>query len=257
MIISANLIIISFILLTCLMAISVLLLHKIRRIHLAMFSLQADAAATHKETESLFAQVQALFALEKKLVLSEALPPMRGWAGSPDFLLAVSEAVTERKPQCVMECSSGVSTIVVARSLQMNGYGHVFSLEHDPVYAEKTRKLIERYGLSGWATVIDAPLCMNSEGALWYAEKAIPSSLSEIELLVVDGPPENISTLARFPALPTLIHRLANNYVVMLDDADRPSELEMVRKWMQMFPELKRKYENLEKGLVIISNNNF
>lgn len=105
MAINANLIIISFILLTCLMAISVLCLHKIRRIHLAIFSLQADAVATRKETESLFSEVQALFALEKKLALTQALPPVRGWAGSPDFLLAVSAKVTELKSRCVLECS--------------------------------------------------------------------------------------------------------------------------------------------------------
>lgn len=52
--------------------------------------------------------------------------------------------------------------------------------------------------------------------------------------MVVDGPPESSSTLARFPALPRLIQRLAKNYIGMLDDADRPSELEIVSRWMKL-----------------------
>lgn len=145
-------------LLLALLALVALVLHKTRRVHLATYALLEDVAHTRRESAALFGQIQALLALERKLGLSEALPPMRGWAGSPDFLLVVANQVLTRKPQTVMECSSGVSTLVVARCLQMNGNGHVYSLEHDSDYAGKTRKLLDQYGLTDWATVLDAPL---------------------------------------------------------------------------------------------------
>jgi predicted O-methyltransferase YrrM len=227
-------------------------LHKIRKVHLAIYILLNDAAVTRRETESLFAQIQALLALERKLGLIEALPPMRGWAGSPDFLLIVADEILARKPQTVMECSSGVSTLVVARCLQMNGAGHVYSLEHNPDYAGKTRKLLDKYDLVEWATVLDAPLQTKHTGAPWYDEEVIPKDLAPIEILIVDGPPSQTAPLARFPALPRLLPRMAKDAIVIVDDADREDEQEIVKRWKQLFPELRQTGVNCEKGCVLI-----
>lgn len=227
-------------------------LNKIRKIHLATFQLLNDAANTRKETESLFAQLQSLLALERKLGLEHALPPMRGWAGSPDFLLAVADEVTNSKPRTVVECSSGVSTLVTARCLQMNGIGHVYSLEHEPAYAQKTRDLLSRYGLSDWATVLDAPLQTRNTETPWYAEESIPADLPPIDLLIVDGPPTSVARLARYPAIPRLMPRMAKKAVVMADDADREDEREMVAQWRKTYPQLKETYLPCEKGLAVL-----
>lgn len=239
-------------LLVVLLGINFLCLHKVRKIHLATYGVREDAVAMRRETEALFSQVQALLALERKLDLPEALPPMRGWAGSPDFLMAVAEQVIECRPKCIMECSSGVSTLVVARCLQMNGVGHVYSLEHDREFADKTRVLLKRYGLSNWATVIDAPLKVGTVGTPWYDEDAIPNDLPPIEMLIVDGPPAVTAPLARFPALPALMPRLSENHIVILDDADRKDEVEMVNKWTNLFPKLQKRHIPCEKGLVFL-----
>jgi hypothetical protein len=135
----------------------------------------------------------------------------------------------------------------------LNGGGHVYSLEHDPVYAEKTRLLLGRYGLSDWATVLDAPLQKGSDGALWYAEEVIREDIPPVELLVVDGPPASTASLARFPALPRLISRMSENYLVMLDDADRDEEVETIRRWMDLFPALRKEDLYCEKGAVLLS----
>lgn len=227
-----------------------LILHKVRRIHLATFRLSDESQQTHREVSSLFSQLQSLLALERKLALPQALPAMRGWAGSPDFLLQVAEEVTGRQPGVVMECSSGVSTLVIARALQQVGRGHVYSLEHDAHYGQRTRSLLEQYGLSEWATVLDAPLETVEASGPWYSEAAIPADLHGIDLLVVDGPPAAVATLARYPALPRLFSRLASGFRVMLDDADRPDEIEMVRRWKQEWPDLTVEHLAAEKGLV-------
>lgn len=103
-------------------------LYKIRKIHLISYQLINNTNFTRREAETLFSQIQALLALERKLDMHDALPPMRGWAGSPDFLLKTTEETLRRKPQTVMEFSSGVSTVVLARCLQLNGTGHVYGL---------------------------------------------------------------------------------------------------------------------------------
>ena len=229
-----------------------LALYKVRKIHLATYVLKKDAAAARRESEALFDQIQALLALERKLGLAEALPPMRGWAGSPDFLLAITDEILARRPDCVMECSSGVSTIVVARCLQMNGAGHAYCLEHGPEYAAKTRALLKRYGLGDWATVLDAPLQNGDSETPWYAEEAIPGNIPPIDMLIIDGPPGGTAPFARFPALPRLMPRMADHHIVILDDADREDEVKIIRRWMALYPQLKKQRRKSEKGLVFL-----
>lgn len=237
-----------------LLMVSLLSFLKIRKVHLAMFSLQAETKIIHKESIALFPQIQALFSLEKKMMLSQGLPPMRGWAGSPDFLLAVADNVTEFQPECVMECSSGVSTVVLARALQLNGStGHVYSLEHDPLYANKTREMLSKYQLNEFATVIDAPLKNNKNGLYWYDISAIPSCIPPVELLIVDGPPANSGNSPRFPAFVCLREYFADHFSIIVDDADRDDEIEMVKKWLEIDPGIKRVYHNFEKGMVVLS----
>lgn len=244
------------IMLTATNAMVALLLHKTRKIHLATYNLVADAARARRETEALFSQIQALLALERKLSLPEALPPLRGWAGSPDFLLRIADEIRERKPKVVMECSSGVSTLVVARCLQINGEGHVFSLEHDTAYAGRTRKLLDKYGLAEWATVLDAPLATTHTETPWYREESIPQNLEPIDMLIVDGPPAAVAPLARFPALPRLYCRMAKTALIVMDDADRDDETEIVKRWLQMFPVLRYTDGHCEKGCALLEHNN-
>jgi predicted O-methyltransferase YrrM len=231
----------------------VLALHKLRKIHLASYELLAEARATREETMSLFAQLQAADSLNRLLQLNSPLPTMRGWAGSPDFLLHVVQTVRGRKPAAVMECSSGVSTLVVARSLQQNGSGHVWSLEHDPVYAAKTRVLLAQHGLSDWATVLEAPLQGHTDGSRWYGDAVIPADLPPIDLLLVDGPPQSSAPMARAPAFGRLRGRLAPGAQIFVDDASRPDETAMVQAWQTQEPLLTVEQWTAEKGLAVVT----
>ena len=233
-------------------ALSLLTLYKTRKIHIGIYSLLANVAATRKEAEALFGQFQALLALDRKLSLPQGLPPMRGWAGSPDFLLVVANEMLRRQPFCVLECSSGVSSIVIARCLQINGKGHVYSLEHDVSYAETTRKLLADQGLEAWATVLDAPLETSSTATPWYADSAIPADLDPIEFLIVDGPPRATAPLARHPALPRLLKRMAPNAIVIMDDANREDEKTIITRWKSDYPIVSEQRPACEKGCSIL-----
>lgn len=234
------------------LALNLVTLHKTRKTHVVNYSLLANVAAIRKETEALFGQFQALLALERKLSLPQELPPMRGWAGSPDFLLVVANEILRRRPGCVLECSSGVSSIVIARCLQINGKGHVYSLEHDLSYAEKTRKLLADQGLGEWATVLHAPLETRHTDTPWYAEDVIPPDLEPIDLLIVDGPPQKTAPLARHPVLPRMLNRMAPNAIVIMDDANREDETEVVRRWKLDYPIESEQRPACEKGCSIL-----
>lgn len=144
---------------------------------------------------------------------------------------------------------------VAARCCQLTASGHVYSLEHDPKFAQETRARLEEAGLEPWATVIDAPLEtveLSNEEFPWYSLDSLPDL--EIDLLVVDGPPGSLRPLARYPAGPKLLPRLASGALVLIDDAGRPDETEMVRRWIVDFPGLQRESVGAEKGLVALSN---
>lgn len=207
--------------------------HKVRRVHQATFRIEALAERAAREAEATYGQIQSYLALERVLNLPHPLPPLRGWAGSPDFLLLLVRTALKDKPAVVIECSSGASTVVLARAMQMNGGGHVYSLEHDASFANKTRDLLDRQGLSAWAQVIDAPLIpwQQFDGRSWYSLDGLAALDGAADMLVIDGPPAAIGPCARHPAVPALLSRLKSGARVFLDDADRDEEREAVRRW--------------------------
>jgi predicted O-methyltransferase YrrM len=232
-------------------------LYKVRNMHRMLFRLSRQVSEVlPRQLDEQFRQLEALANLRAEIEPVGILPPTRGWAASPDFLVVVASAAREHRPQCVVECSSGVSTIVLARCMQKNGSGHVYSLEHDPIYAVRTRDHLVRLGLAEWATVIDAPLeeqVIDQGVHRWYAKDKLPGHLT-IDMLIIDGPPADTQSLARYPAGPVLFPRLSENGRVYLDDADRQDEREIVARWLARFAMLQHANIPTEKGCVMLWN---
>jgi predicted O-methyltransferase YrrM len=220
--------VINFLLLLAIAAGVFVCYHKIKRVHLKAFE---DAQRSGERLDNVYTQIETLMALYHDLKPAVGLPSTRGWAGSPDFLRHVARAAATHKPASIVECSSGTSTVVLARTAQLNGVGHVYSLEHEPLYAQKTRDELARQGLTAFATVLDAPLREHKLGGTthrWYDTSGLPAS---IDLLVIDGPPKDTQVQARYPAVPVLLSKLSPQARVMLDDADRPDERAAVARW--------------------------
>ena len=132
-------------------------LHKVRRVHIMSFGIRNEIERIDASGQ-MFWQLQALDGLYRDLKFASSLPLTRGWAASPDFLSVLARHAMDRRPEVVVECGSGVSTVVLARCMQLNGRGRVIALDHDSVFAEETRRNLARHGLSEWAEIIDAPL---------------------------------------------------------------------------------------------------
>ena len=67
---------------------------------------------------------------------------------------------------------------------------------------------------------------------LWYQPGALPDA---IDLLIIDGPPWTIHPLTRGSA-ESLFARIASGGAVMLDDAARPGERLVARRWRKAWP---------------------
>ena len=236
-----------------------LLLHKSIRIHKKLFGIQEDIAGLkglvrsdrlEQELSNVYAQLQAYLDLERLISPAAPLPRLRGWAASPDFLLVLSQHVLGRRPDVILECSSGASTVVLARCCQILGSGHVFSLEHAAEFAEKTRATLAAHGLTEWATVVDAPLrpAPEVDNRVWYSLENLPAQARECHMLVIDGPPAGSAEIARYPALRMLADRLSPGCEIFLDDYGRDDERQIVQRWLAETPGLKALPIETEKG---------
>lgn len=136
----------------------------------------------------------------------------------------------------IVELGSGISTIVLARLAAQRGV-ELTALEHDPHWAAYVRAQLERERLEGVARVVEAPLaeCATGlDGAPWYEQDALAElPAAGIDLLLVDGPPGYGQGMARsrYPALPLLAGRLAAGALVVLDDAVREGERQILARW--------------------------
>lgn len=181
------------------------------------------------------------------------LPPADAHTAGPDFLIRLADQVLASKPDLVVECGSGTTTCVVARCLQINGKGKLYSLEDYASYAQATRNFLESRGLSPRAQIIDAPLRTHNIDEVeheWYELSDLPTG--DIDVLIVDGPSFVEGSLARYPVAPLLFDRLAADAVVFIDDADRSSEQEVLRRFEAEFPNLRHQRVSTQRGCVTL-----
>jgi len=204
--------------------------------------------------DNLYLQLEALLSVTSILPLRYPLPPMRGWAISPDFGVLLVSWILKTRPRLVLELGSGVSTLLIAYCLQKIGHGRVVSLDHDEKYCAQSRCNIKDHGLDGFSEILYAPLRkiqLNEERWDWYDTTGINND-RKIDLLVIDGPPGQIQDISRYPALPLLHTRFSDGMVVLLDDAARPDEKIIVERWCREFPGLTHEFIPAEKGAAVL-----
>jgi methyltransferase family protein len=148
----------------------------------------------------------------------------------PAGLVAVCNDVVHGARTRVVECGSGVSTVVLARLLRERGTGGIVALEDDAHWAAVVRDQLRREALEGVARVVNAPLQGDPP---WYTPAALAELPAEVDLLVVDGPPARACDhgTIRAPALGWFAPRLIDGATVVLDDIARPGERDVVAGW--------------------------
>lgn len=163
------------------------------------------------------------------------LPTMRGFAAAGDLMLTYVGEILRRRPRLVVECGSGVSTLVAAYALELvGGDGRVVALEDGPEWVDRTRGFVADHGLEHRAEVRHAPITdvdVNGEIRPWYSTDAV-KDLDGIDLLFVDGPVGGLAPMSRYPAVPLLRPQLRPGAVIILDDVGRPDEDRAAHRWV-------------------------
>lgn len=160
---------------------------------------------------------------------------------------AMSFAINEllvNKRRLVVEFGSGASTVILARAIRAYGLDcKLISVESDEEWSEQTGRILEKEGLSSCAELIHAPITLrefNGRPAFWYDELTLNErmrSFGSADMVFIDGPAayEQDVEMSRYFAIPFMAHRMAENHVVFLDDANREGEKKVMRKWKNDF----------------------
>lgn len=205
----------------------------------------------------LYAQLESLCWLQRRLNIKGQLPPLRGWATSPDVLLRLHTHIMAVRPKVVVECGSGASTLVIADALRQNGLGKVISLDHSDYYGAQTLAILQAESLENWVDLRIGELemwkdkHMNTEDteklSRWYPMSLL-KGIEQVDLLWVDGPPGDTCPFSRYPALPAIVDRISPNAEVWMDDTIRQEEKDVCERWAADYG-FYLKYYPLEKGL--------
>jgi predicted O-methyltransferase YrrM len=218
--------------------------------------LQASNAQASNNADDAIAQAQSLAWIEKQIDFRAPPTALTGWAAAPDFAALLVSTVLQHQPRLIVEAGSGASTVLVAYCMEKVGQdGRIVSLDHDKPFGDETNRRLADHKLESIARVVHAPLrdhSLNGQTWKWYDTSFISSLPGTIDLLVVDGPPRATQPLARYPALPLLIDQLSPNAIVLVDDAARDDEKEIVRRWTSQHPAFSSRYFNTRKGTTIL-----
>ena len=209
--------------------------------------LTAQTGRIKGELGNVYHQFEAVEQLLPLLKLSAPLPPSRGWAASPDFLLTLAHVTKKMKPRLTVELGSGISTLVLAKS----GAKKIISLDHSIEFGSQTREMLLSHGVRGVDIRIHE-LETYPRGYKWYAKSTF-KGIAKIDLLVIDGPPSSTNPDARYPAFEHLIPLLSPRATVILDDVYRDEERKLADAIVKALPNHVLTILSHEKGTAVIS----
>jgi predicted O-methyltransferase YrrM len=177
----------------------------------------------------------------------DALPNLGSWKADPGLLTWLVDHILAARPALVVEFGTGASTLIVARALQMAGGGTLISFDQHDDFVDATRQWLADYGLS--ADLRATPLRrVAGWPGLWYDHGPLPA---DVDLMIIDGPPWTIHPLTR-GAASTLFDQIAPGGTIVLDDAARPGERVVARRWRKEHPEFDfRLWKGGTKGTLV------
>jgi hypothetical protein len=148
-----------------------------------------------------------------------------GWCAPPEYLAGcVGRALTSRGP--VLECGSGLSTVLLGAIAKRQGQSH-WVLEHKPEWATEVQSYLDRYNLE---SVVLCSRPLKDYGEFCWYDAPLESMPESFSLVVCDGPPGPTKG-GRYGLAPIMGQRLNPGCIILLDDAGREGEIAVARCW--------------------------
>ena len=178
----------------------------------------------------------------------DALPNLGSWKADTGLLNLVADHILTAKPKIVVEFGTGASTLIVARALEMAGGGTLISFDQHDDFVDETREWLGRIRARRRSS---ARCLWSTRPMAGRACGTIMARCPAIDLMLIDGPPWTIHPFTR-GAASSLFGRIAPGGTIMLDDAARPGERIVARRWKKAWPDFDfRLWKGGTKGTLI------
>lgn len=207
---------------------------------------------THKNTKELShhsKKADDIYAMSILQPLLANLPylPFNGGALRPICMAYVLNEIIINQRRLVIEFGSGLSTIIMARLIKKNNLEtRVIAIEHNEKWAFILQGYLENEELQDFVKIVRVDLkdVQTPLGLVkWYDYEVIASEIMDkkFDLIIIDGPPANEERImhSRFPALSKLKNNTAEDFCLILDDANRQGEKDLVNYYREHNPTVK------------------
>lgn len=154
----------------------------------------------------------------------------QSWSAWGEYLAGcIGHALTSDGP--ILECGSGLSTILVGAIAKKRGMCH-WVLEHAPEWAGKVRRYLKAYDLD---SVILCVSPLKSYGDFDWYDAPLQLMPDAFSLVICDGPPGGTRG-GRYGLVPVMKSRLGPGCVILLDDSAREQERAIAQRWRGELP---------------------
>ncbi len=214
-------------------------------------------------------QLEAFFSIQSYFESGQVIGELHGWPISPDLGLYLIQQLEANPYDLVIEFGSGTSTQLIAKTLATIAQRQPTRLkpiqvafEHLERYHQKSLAVLQQSGLTEAVALHHTPLkpytspdgeaysYYDCEPALQALANAFKNNPAPVILVLVDGPPGTTGPNARYPALPLLLKHFPDTQIdLILDDYNRPTEKEVISKWLNDLDALHISFDRIEESL--------
>lgn len=164
---------------------------------------------------------------------AKTIPPLRGFAISPDTALFLLDLLEEHRPTSILELGSGFSSVIFAHYAKEAGARFV-SIDSDPKFAANTAALVQRWGLADTFNLVISEIVEQRDGndSRPYYDPASINPDARFDFVFVDGPAGKYGPTARQGLFPFFERFLNPGCLIVCDDYSRPGERQTVANWI-------------------------
>lgn len=206
----------------------------------------------HERTN--YQQLTQYMELRRVFDNDQVMPPLRGYAISPDLVFYLLSLLDRFKPRSILEFGSGFSSVVFSRYAHSEG-AKVVSVDHEPYFSKKSEAYVNEWGYDDHFNLIIADVKeqeVNGTNVFFYDRSPVEKH-SGFDFVFLDGPPQKLGLKVRGGLLPLFRPLLSPGCIIVLDDYYRPGEREFVDNWLKTgLVELIEKNESIEKHAVLL-----
>ena len=137
----------------------------------------------------------------------------------------------------IIECGSGLSTLVIGKLLSKQKNAQILAIENDETWINLITRLLNDNMISNVTFRKSDLIQMQEEGKIgkWYNIPEILEKSDLVDAIIVDGPyaEKHHDPYSRYYSYQLIANRLKRGGFVYLDDVNRHAEKDFLNEWLK------------------------